>query len=308
MKQFQNILAFFFLSCLTSISSFASVPDSCVQLCYLHDYYDSTHYGICHNPDSVKVDTCSGSLTHGELYGKKWFNVRFDPYAISLPSAPYDTVLEVRWTSIDTSYTSLRTSFSVLESKFGTLWLRKGSPDLTDPADSSSHVYQMRFENYVCIDSVVNDLENIAGLVRPYFLSNPGFLMTVPNDRGLKPMTPITDIQAAGWNLQSWGFFYQPEFHTRGFGWSLYSINAPMAWEITKGKSSIHIIGVDEFRHQNSTTHPASINPDLIPNFIQNVATTPSTGQEVVGNGKEIADYPCFHLSVVRGRNSREWD
>ncbi|MEI8133478.1 MAG: T9SS type A sorting domain-containing protein [bacterium] len=152
----------------------------CLTSWCIDDQYDSTHYGICHNPDSVKVDTCSGSLTHGELYGKKWFNVRFDPYAISLPSAPYDTVLEVRWTSIDTSYTSLRTSFSVLESKFGTLWLRKGSPDLTDPADSSSHVYQMRFENYVCIDSVVNDLENIAGLVRPYFLSNPGILLSIP--------------------------------------------------------------------------------------------------------------------------------
>ena len=39
-------------------------------------------------------------------------------------------------------------------------------------------------------------------------------------------------------------------FHSRGFEWDLYSINAPMAWEITKGSRKVFIGNVDyKFSH-----------------------------------------------------------
>jgi hypothetical protein len=97
------------------------VADSCLRLVCVDAQFDTLLMHRCSNPDSVRIDTCSSSPTFNQLYGKRWFYIKFTHYVIDLPQAPADTILEVSWTAIDTAYPSLRTAFAALESKYGTL-------------------------------------------------------------------------------------------------------------------------------------------------------------------------------------------
>jgi hypothetical protein len=153
--------------------------DSCMVLyCDLHPS-DSAYSEFCVNVDSVRIDTCHGSPTYNEAFGKRWFKIEFTNYAINVPYGPHDTVIEVSWTGIDTAYPTLRTSFSALETKHGTLWLKKGAPDFTDSTDLTSHIFLLRFDDYVCIDSVLADLKNISG-IESSFISYPRIADYVP--------------------------------------------------------------------------------------------------------------------------------
>ena len=79
----------------------AQVPDSCLKL-LMSGTADSTWA----NPDSVKVDSCSGSTTFGEKYAKGWFRVEFSYYILPTPIGPRDTIIDRTWHDIDTQYSS----------------------------------------------------------------------------------------------------------------------------------------------------------------------------------------------------------
>ena len=150
------------LIALVASTSFSQNP--CLRL-YCGSIID-TLPGPCVNLDSVMVDTCAGSSTYKQLYTKYWFDVEFKNYVLNLPAAPADTTLEVSWTAIDTTYSAIRNAFSVIESKYGTLWLKKYAPSVVDSTRLVSRKYQIRFDNYNCIDSVLVDLNNCPGLVK----------------------------------------------------------------------------------------------------------------------------------------------
>jgi hypothetical protein len=169
------IIAFGFLVSIPPANS--SATNGCLRLfCIDKQTREGDSTEVCQNRDSVMIDTCFGSDTYNSLYSKKWFKIRFHNYVINLFQAPYDTLLEVSWTNIDTMFTSLRSSFSILEDKYGTFFLRKYAPNLTDSTDPASHVYDIRFSTYVPVDSILNDLRNISGLDSYSFSSYPGFL------------------------------------------------------------------------------------------------------------------------------------
>jgi hypothetical protein len=135
--------------------------DSCLQLVCIPGQPMGGDSGFCINPDSVMIDTCKSSTTYGEDYAFRWWEIDFAYYVINVPAAPPDTTLEMSWTEIDTSYHALRASFADLETKYGSLILKKVNPSYVDSTDAASKVYYMRFNNYVCIDSVISDLDNL---------------------------------------------------------------------------------------------------------------------------------------------------
>jgi hypothetical protein len=54
--------------------------------------------------------------------------------------------------------------------------------------------------------------------------------------------------------------FYSNWFHKLGFSWNLYTIQCPMAWEITKGKNSTVIVVDDALGKQGQ---PVQNHPDI---------------------------------------------
>jgi hypothetical protein len=101
-----------------------------------------------------------------------------------------------------------------------------------------------------------------------------GKLAGISNDRGMKVGSPITDIYVPGF-ASGYYTFYGRNWHRLGWHWNLYKIQAPMAWEITSGKSSVNLCAGDRYP-SNNLTHP-----DL-----GNVSRTANSG-----NGKFVT-YP----------------
>jgi hypothetical protein len=136
----------------------------------------------CWNPDSILIDTCRASTTYGQYYGRGRYNLEFKYAVLELPQAPYDSVVEVPWTMIDTSFPMLREAFQQLENLFGGLWLRKVSPQVADTNHAASKHFELRFDSIIRIDSVINILRSsmqLKELVRAGFMSRPVFTLSV---------------------------------------------------------------------------------------------------------------------------------
>jgi hypothetical protein len=56
----------------------------------------------------------------------------------------------------------------------------------------------------------------------------------IAQDEGLIPRTPLDQIYE---NPPSAPFFYPKHNHKRSWHWNIYSVKAPMAWEITSHSS-----------------------------------------------------------------------
>ncbi len=113
-----------------------------------------------HNPDSVRVDTCSSSATYGELYITHWIGVTFDSDILRIPADSVDSVVETTWEAIDTDYPSVRSGFSAIEAKYGSFVLRKAYPKSGIGGPGSS-IFGVGFSSYLCLDSVLNDMGTI---------------------------------------------------------------------------------------------------------------------------------------------------
>lgn len=138
--------------------------DSCLKLQYPDEYHDTLQNETYSNPDSVLVDSCIGSPTYLEYYAAKWWYFSFTYYVIHRQPAPYDTTIEMSWTAIDTSYGALRSAFAALETKYGTFHIKEVYPQIADSTVTGSKWYYLRFDNYVCVDSVDADLKTFPDL------------------------------------------------------------------------------------------------------------------------------------------------
>lgn len=157
------------------------------------------------NPDSVLVDTCSGSSTYGSFYARKWFRIAFGAYVIPLPTFSADTIIEVSWTAVDTSFSDLRAGLQLIEAKYGSFVLRKLYPESNDTANGASSNFAVRFASAVCVDSVVHAFASLplmgghewrGGLRYPElgvlrFDNHHGLPFRISNGRlSLSPLTP----------------------------------------------------------------------------------------------------------------------
>jgi hypothetical protein len=117
-----------------------------------------------------------------EYYATKWWSINFAYYVIHRTPASYDTTIELPWTSIDTAYAALRSAFAALEAKYGTLHLKEYAPNDIDSTDGASKSYKLRFDNYVCVDSVLKDMDSMLspiGVLGHGFQSYPVWLAGV---------------------------------------------------------------------------------------------------------------------------------
>lgn len=242
------------------------------------------------NPDSTYFDTCVASVTLGGMFCRRHYILRFDWYVMATPNSGYDTAI-YHWTDIDTSFPAMRAAFANLEDSVGPFTLKKRLPLITDSASRLSHSFVLRFDSLVNVDSALGLLRQIPNMMADF----GGFPRYECSDECLTPGLDFETSIALDHSIER----YTPSLHPLGWQWSIYKLKCPMAWEITKGNSSIHIIGCDDFNSTNS------LNPDLIPNFIKLVATTPGSHEQSSGDGyisstlKDAHGHHCISQAIA---------
>lgn len=163
----------FFLSIFFCTEQAVANPiDSCLWLRDVHLSYTSGGDKIW-NPDSVLVDSCEGSPTFGEYYANRWFFLMFSNYVIDRPTASPDSVIEWAWSDIESNYAALRIALSALETKYGRFYLREFYPEVKDSTKYGSKAYRLRFDEYICADSVIAALKDLSNVADFYFESSP---------------------------------------------------------------------------------------------------------------------------------------
>lgn len=208
------------------------------------------------NPDSVMVDTCSN-----EIYTRSSFRVLFEKDYFRIPASNRrDTTIIRTWQDIDTAYSSTVTVFQTIDSIFGNYYFIKIYPDIDDTSYLACKYFQINFESYVNVDSVltkieqqlsqINNRSDISYFQSYYELQNftnsnnanntnatPPTREQIPNLELLTGLPDLTKIDAIGTNYH----------RTRlGTSWNLYKMKVPLAWEITHGDQRIVFVNFDE--------------------------------------------------------------
>ncbi|MEO6938699.1 MAG: hypothetical protein ABI444_00940 [Candidatus Kapaibacterium sp.] len=170
--------------CWFDLSNAFAQPSACLEL-----FERVVNQSDWINLDSTRVDTCSDSPTHNQLFATRWFRVIFDSFAIlPIPPVGHDTVMQFPWTAINTANPDVRQGFSDLQSSFGAFFLRKENVY----ADSSLEVartFLLSFYNYVNVDSVKVALAAIPRLASK-FVSLPVRLIGAVSDKERKLPSP----------------------------------------------------------------------------------------------------------------------
>ncbi len=126
--------------------SYAIDPD-CLQMVMCDCEYAS-------NPDSIMVDICTDSPTYGQWYVKKGILILFTTYPFE--EEPIQVNIKKFWYDIDTNLPLLRNRLLGIFNKYGSF-------SITRQNASNYHLisldFYLEFDNYVCLDSLVENAD-----------------------------------------------------------------------------------------------------------------------------------------------------
>lgn len=152
MKTFFLLFTMLFIS----INLHANPPDSCLKMIWSNDYDNLTQTGA-YNPDSVRVDSCTGSPTFGKHFAKRYFYLQFHKNYY-----PFDNVLKPdtikRVANISNSKPALKLLFQQLETQFGSIYFQGLPYESSDSINMLNPVIRIFFEQYQNIDVVINTM------------------------------------------------------------------------------------------------------------------------------------------------------
>ncbi|OGU39421.1 MAG: hypothetical protein A2X61_11730 [Ignavibacteria bacterium GWB2_35_12] len=138
-----------------------------------------------YNPDSVLYDTCLCKVKPWlppyceYMYAKQWFGIDLPNGALNIPQAPRDSIILRNWRDIDSSFTDMRAGFENLENVFGNFVFKKVYPDIIDTEKIASRYFNLRFDNYVKIDSASYLLHQIPDIKTEGYLGRYDFIKSV---------------------------------------------------------------------------------------------------------------------------------
>jgi hypothetical protein len=195
-------------------------------------YYDSTQYTDDMAANQQRFQKIS--------YAKKGWRLDF-PYDIfALPSYPPDTVFALDYTML--SDTNMINVFDSITNTFGAFTMTKIVPAVID-SEYMAGCYALEFPDLHNVDSVLTILQLLPN-ASSWFISYITFPISIPNDRSLKPRTPLEKIDNS-WSPGGAPSFYPQNFHTRGWSSHHYSIKTPLAWEISEGDPTTVVAAYD---------------------------------------------------------------
>ena len=141
------------------------------------------------NPDSVKVDMCSGTNKYSK-FAKKLFSIAFLYYILPDSLAPFGDSIQRDWHEIGPPFMDIRSGFDNLERSIGTFTMHHHtlgtSTDHPDTSVFGNKEWFIDFNDYSNIDSVVAYMRKIPGINKSLdadFESYPFFFESVIGDR-----------------------------------------------------------------------------------------------------------------------------
>lgn len=197
------------------------------------------------NPDSVMYDTClcknkAWLPPYCEyVYAKQWFGLDLPNGALNIPQAPRDSVILRNWRDIDSSFTDMREGFENLENIFGNFVFMKVYPDIIDTSKIASRYFNLRFDNYVKIDSASYLLHNIPDIETEGYLGRYSRLLSNLSE----PSFEFGHLKNSG--IKSKLISRTTHYHERSAQWNVFGMKALLAWEITKGSNQV-VVQVDD--------------------------------------------------------------
>jgi hypothetical protein len=213
------------------------------------------NYGGSSNPDSIKIDTCSGSPTFQHKFAKRMFVVNF-PRNFFLFDHVLDTN-EVKGVSdIDSSHLSTLNRFLGLQDTFGIIYF-KGLPlKESDSLFMLNPSVLMYFQDYQDVNYITEHFTLTIDSVHVVeFISGYGTGCIVPKDKAMESNNPITDIFPSTFWPRNW--------RPKGYQGYLYDIFCPMAWELTYGSRSVVIHNEDLWEGGDGLTTGIITHPDV---------------------------------------------
>ncbi|MEP7234879.1 MAG: hypothetical protein ABI778_06245 [Ignavibacteriota bacterium] len=196
-------IAFALFACFTAEKGDAQISSCWASITPPNDTLPPYHQYA--NPDSVMVDTCSGSATYQHRYAAKWFRVEFQKVIFSIPAATnLDTSIDRGWRDIPTIDTAIRDGFDSIELHYGTFVLQKaypGADDTTNIFFSQSQVFLLKFDNYVDIDSAQSMLKTIPSIYT-YYQNRAVAFNAVRTHLQIKPLFLSSSMTTGFLNIQ----------------------------------------------------------------------------------------------------------
>ncbi len=200
------------------------------------NYHDKEIYV---DTSGVRPENINNKDYYKRTFAKEGWVLWSDMEIINLPKFKKDTTIEFNWNKIDTTFSRLRNKLQLLEKKRGSYVFRKQNPEVaTGKAAQFYYIIFDKLQNAKNISDYFNSIKYLNCGFENY-LEKP---LYIPNDRGLNPRTWVNKIMT-----EQPDFFWKPNFHKLGFGWNIYSLNLPMAWEINMGDSTTVVAVYDIF-------------------------------------------------------------
>jgi len=223
------LILFFFLF----TSKLSAVEDSCLSMVEV-DCYD---FGYT-NADSVLSDTCSGYINEYfsyvyPYYAKKYFSLLFTERVFNWKATIIrDTLIifnnhdiDSLWQNLPPKFDKMKSDFKFARKKFGDFYLIKVSPDIDDTTHMVTRLFNLSFENYNNVDTVLSVIGSIDNITNTNFRSYPGYVIealritvaAIPNKVSHYIDLSINEF----WNYGYWNIDYiellRSDFNKRNF-------------------------------------------------------------------------------------------
>ena len=179
-----SFLLFVLMLFLSVQSPVPSQEFPCLRLVWEHDTtpYTGNGEGKALNPDSVMVDTCEASPTYDQRFANRYYIVQFPYEEYPFNFEPFHPNSTATYRDIDSAYPGYIDGFQSIENKFGNfVFLRRNTEP--DSNIQKNPVFSMKFDEYVCIDSVVEALKSIENLKYSAYVNNAVHLTNVDDNK-----------------------------------------------------------------------------------------------------------------------------
>lgn len=210
------------------------------------------------NPDSVMVDTCDVNRVR---YARGQFEVRLTTSPLST-TADVDTEGYYDISDFDSAYVDFE-SWVDLVSDFSAIRIKKAFDNTVDSNGLAIRTYVLKFVSNVPIDSIARRIRTYGDVEFSVYKNRAIIQTAIPTDPGMRPNTTQAAMASPGTSTGQWHKRLFPRGWQRGW----YDLHMPMAWEITKGSSTVYA-GVDDnfnpfysgptANHQDLTLHTST--------------------------------------------------
>lgn len=254
-------------------TSEAVPPSSCLKV------FNIQNESYFSNPGLVMVDSCESSPTYLKYFAKEYFYIELKYNIIPRNYVTsQNSVIEYSLESIQAKNPIAKSEFERLRKLYGNFSFKEIKPNNPDTTRFLSREFLIKFDSYQDINQVVETLKSFSSIKSAKFNDWFNFVSYIPDDNQFVRGISYTDM--TGSPYPSSNEWYPKNCHKRGWAWNHYSSKLPLAWDISKGKSSI-FVGASESLDNNYT------HLDLVNNFYQITALNQGDGDVLTSNMKD---------------------